>query len=171
MSPQMQDQLYRHRDYLPDSQEFQKPEPFNHEQLPTQEPAPEPVFQEPQDFEDSEHLKYAPKFIQIEEETTDDEPVNEPEPERENERITLNEALQRERAKGDIKKAFSVNDRVRFRRELFSNSDIIMNDTLDLINAMHSYDEAEDYFFGDQDWNVIAEEVADFMDIVKKHFS
>ena len=40
--------------------------------------------------------------------------------------VTLEEALQRQQAK-ELRKALSLNDRFRFRRELFGNSDIRMN--------------------------------------------
>ena len=49
----------------------------------------------------------------------------------------------------DLRKAFSLNDRFRYRRELFGNSDVEMNDTLNLVETMHSYSEAEEFFYGD----------------------
>lgn len=83
--------------------------------------------------------------------------------------VTLEEALQRQQAK-ELRKALSLNDRFRFRRELFGNSDIRMNETLALIDAMSSYDEAEDYILNDLNWDIDNPEVAEFMKIVQKHF-
>lgn len=83
--------------------------------------------------------------------------------------VTLEEALQRQHAK-ELRKALSLNDRFRFRRELFGNSDIRMNETLALIDAMQSYDEAEDYILNDLHWDMDNPEVAEFMKIVQKHF-
>lgn len=83
--------------------------------------------------------------------------------------VTLEEALQRQQAK-ELRKALSLNDRFRFRRELFGNSDIRMNETLALIDAMHSYDEAEDYILNDLNWDLDNPEVTEFMKIVQKHF-
>lgn len=83
--------------------------------------------------------------------------------------VTLEEALQRQQAK-ELRKALSLNDRFRFRRELFGNSDIRMNETLALIDAMNSYDEAEDYILNDLNWDIENPEVAEFMKIVQKHF-
>ena len=83
--------------------------------------------------------------------------------------VTLEEALQRQQAK-ELRKALSLNDRFRFRRELFGNSDIRMNETLALIDAMQSYDEAEDYILNDLHWDMDNPEVAEFMKIVQKHF-
>ena len=82
--------------------------------------------------------------------------------------VTLEEALQRQQAK-ELRKAFSLNDRFRFRRELFGNSDIRMNETLSLIDAMQSYEEAEDYILNDLNWDVENPAVAEFMKIVQKH--
>ena len=82
--------------------------------------------------------------------------------------VTLEEALQRQQAK-ELRKALSLNDRFRFRRELFGNSDIRMNETLSLIDAMQSYEEAEDYILNDLNWDVENPD-AEFMKIVQKHF-
>ncbi len=87
----------------------------------------------------------------------------------ENENIKLDEALQRSMTK-DLRQAFSLNDRFRFRRELFSNSDVVMNETLSLIDTMGSFDEAEDFFYNNLDWDYDSPEVADFMLIIKNHF-
>ena len=83
--------------------------------------------------------------------------------------VTHEEALQRQQAK-ELRKALSLNDRFRFRRELFGNSDIRMNETLSLIDAMQSYEEAEDYILNDLNWDVENPDVAEFMKIVQKHF-
>ena len=84
--------------------------------------------------------------------------------------LRLDEKLARESSR-NLRKAFSLNDRFRFRRELFGNSDIEMTDTLNLVEAMTSYDEAVDYFMTDLQWDADNAEVKDFMAIVEKHFS
>ncbi len=84
--------------------------------------------------------------------------------------IRLDEKLARDNSK-NLRKAFSVNDKFRFRRELFSNSDTEMTDTLNLVEAMSSYSEAEEYFFTDLQWDPDLTEVSDFMAIIRKHFS
>lgn len=85
------------------------------------------------------------------------------------ETLTLDERLARERA-ADISKAFTLNDRFRFRRELFRNSDEEFKETLEVIGSMSSMEEAEDYFFNDLCWDPAKEEVKEFMAIVGKHF-
>lgn len=97
---------------------------------------------------------------------TADDFVNDEEDE---EAMRLDEALQRNMSK-DLRHAFSLNDRYRYRRELFGNSDSVMNDTLNLIDSMSTFDEAEDYFYNDLEWEHDSPEVADFMVIIKNHF-
>ena len=83
--------------------------------------------------------------------------------------LTLDEKLARERA-ADISKAFTLNDRFRFRRELFRNSDDEFRETLEAIGSMVDMDEAEDYFFNDLCWDSSDPVVKEFMAIVAKHF-
>ena len=71
----------------------------------------------------------------------------------------------------DLKHAFTINDRYRFKRELFANSEIEMNDTLNLLSAMTTISEAEEYFFEDLEWDKDNDDVKDFMAIIQKHFA
>lgn len=84
--------------------------------------------------------------------------------------IRLDEKLARENSR-NLRKAFSLNDMFRFRRELFGNSATEMTDTLNLVEAMSSLSEANDYFYNDLEWDASNPEVQDFMDIIAKHFS
>lgn len=68
------------------------------------------------------------------------------------------------------KPAFCINDRFRFRRELFHNSDSEFNATMDLVATMADYEEAEEYFIGEKEWNPEKEEVIDFMNIIRLYF-
>lgn len=83
--------------------------------------------------------------------------------------LRLSDALQRDLSK-NLKKAFTLNDRFRYRRELFENSDVQMTNTLNLVETMESFSEAEDYFYGDMEWDKESPEVRDFMEIIKQHF-
>lgn len=65
---------------------------------------------------------------------------------------------------------FSINDRYRFKRELFPNSDADFNNTLALVASMENYDEAEDYFLSELQWDQKKPEVIDFLEILKKYF-
>lgn len=83
--------------------------------------------------------------------------------------LTLDEKLARERAT-DISKAFTLNDRFRFCRELFRNSNEEFRETIEVIGTMSDMDEAEEYFYNDLCWDPEKEEVKEFMSIVAKHF-
>ena len=83
--------------------------------------------------------------------------------------VRLEDKLSRERAK-DIFKAFTLNDKFRFRRELFRNSQDEFDETLDVISQMNTFDEAEEYFYNDLCWDADNEDVKEFMDTVRKHF-
>lgn len=68
------------------------------------------------------------------------------------------------------KPAFCLNDRFRFRRELFSNSDSEFSEALGRVACMESYDEAEDYFIGSLGWDPENPEVVDFLEIIRIYF-
>lgn len=68
------------------------------------------------------------------------------------------------------KLVFSINDRFRFKRELFDNSDVAFNNTLALVASMENYDEAEDYFLNEEGLDRRSPAVADFLDVIKRYF-
>ena len=83
--------------------------------------------------------------------------------------VRVDEKLQRSLSK-DMRKALSLNDRFRFKRELFAGSEVELNQALDLVNAMQSFDEAQEYFIQDLGWDQDNEDVAEFMGLVRRHF-
>lgn len=143
-----------------------KPEPAEEpEAEPQPEPEPEPesieeetTAQEADDAESEPEIAPDAEPVTADDFTTvDDEPVR------------LDEALQRNMVK-DLHHAFSLNDRFRYRRELFGNSDQVMEETLNHIESMATFDEAENYFYNDLEWEYDSPEVADFMVIIKNYF-
>lgn len=68
------------------------------------------------------------------------------------------------------KPAFCLNDRFRFRRELFANSDAEFSSAMNMIAAMESYEEAEEYFIDQLGWDMENQEVVDFMEIIRGYF-
>ena len=54
--------------------------------------------------------------------------------------------------------------------QLFGNSAAEMTDAIHMVEAMHSFDEAEDYFYGDLGWDRESDDVKEFMAIIKNHF-
>ena len=143
-----------------------EPEPAEEpEAEPQPEPEPEPerieeetTAQEAADAESEPEIAADAEPVTADDFTTvDDEPVR------------LDEALQRNMVK-DLHHAFSLNDRFRYRRELFGNSDQVMEETLNHIESMATFDEAENYFYNDLEWEYDSPEVADFMVIIKNYF-
>lgn len=65
---------------------------------------------------------------------------------------------------------FSVNDRYRFKRELFKSSDVEFNTTLSLVASMDGYEEAEDYFLNELQWDEKSPDVIDFLEILKNYY-
>ncbi len=83
--------------------------------------------------------------------------------------IRVDKKLSRSVAR-DIKRAFTINDKFLFRRELFGNSNQQYNDALDLIAQMTSFAEAESYFFGNYGWDTENGHVKRFMEIIENYF-
>lgn len=144
---------------------------------PSDEPVPEPDPSVVPESEDEPDITV--EFIEA-----DDDTVPEPEeempvppvptefPEVDDEPVAplrVDEKLQRSMSK-DIRKAFSINDRFRFQRELFAGSANAMNTAIEHIEVMTSYGNAELYFYSQLNWDREDETVKDFMAIVRNHF-
>lgn len=71
----------------------------------------------------------------------------------------------------DVTKAFTLNDKFRFRRELFRNSDTELAETLDVLQAMDSIEEAEDYLYNDLAWDQENPDVQDFIALITPCYS
>lgn len=55
-------------------------------------------------------------------------------------------AVENVRELKDIRKLMSLNDKFRFKRELFVNSDEVMNNTLEALNEISSFEESSLFF-------------------------
>lgn len=159
------------------------PEPIP-EPAPEPEPVPEPVelvYGQPSQMSPSEPMEPEPEPEP--EPAPLSEPAPEPEPQDvpadsvrpettqvEQDPLRVDEKLQRTLSK-NLRSALTLNDRFRFRRELFGGSDAEMNATLDAVERMAGYTEAEQYLLDNLGWNPESEEVIEFLTIVKRHFS
>lgn len=143
----------------------QTPESTTIPQSPT--PLQEPEIEAEADIEQPEYVSddnEDDKFLPEQEEEEQEEEEQE-----EEDSLTVDQALQRKLSR-DLHHAFSLNDRFRFRRELFANNDVELNDTLNLVETMQSFEEAEDFFYNDLEWDKDSPEVIDFMNIIRNHF-
>lgn len=83
--------------------------------------------------------------------------------------VFLSDLLEK-RQLSDFRKAFSLNDRFRFRRELFGGDEAKMNKAIGDLNDMHSYEESVTYLHNELKWNIEDEAVADFIKLLEKRF-
>ncbi|MCD8042237.1 MAG: hypothetical protein LUH10_04160 [Tannerellaceae bacterium] len=70
----------------------------------------------------------------------------------------------------DFRKAFSLNDRFYFRRELFANDDSKMNEAIADLNELESLEDSLDYINNKMRWNPEDKPVADFICLLEKRF-
>lgn len=124
-------------------------------------PEPEPIYEvapEPEVIVEPEPVPVQePEPIIVPE--PEPEPIPEPEPAQPT-RTAVNTRLL---------KAFTLNDKFRFRRELFNGDDDDFADTLSLLAHMPSYAEAADYLTNDLLWDTRNPNVEDFLAILKEN--
>ncbi|WP_099463662.1 MULTISPECIES: hypothetical protein [Parabacteroides] len=83
--------------------------------------------------------------------------------------LFLNDLLEKKNL-SDFRKAFSLNDRFRFRRELFGGDENKMNKAISDLNDIHSYEDSIAYLNNELKWNIEDEAVTDFMKLLEKRF-
>lgn len=66
--------------------------------------------------------------------------------------------------------SLTLNDKFRFRRELFGNNAAELSDALDVANAVSSQAELDDYFYNDLCWDPENPDVKDFMALASARF-
>ena len=174
------------------------PEPVEPEIHDTPEPEPEPepehvLEEQPDEFadddfdddfvdeseysepEEPEDLPEEPDYIDEEPEPLDSPEISDDfgivdSPAIPEDEPVFNDVITRSMAHDDFRKMLTLNDKFRFRRELFENSEKLFADALNTIDAMRSFAEAEDYFFNTLEWDKESEEVAEFMSKLKAYF-
>ena len=70
-----------------------------------------------------------------------------------------------------VSSVFNLNDKFRFRRELFGNSDAQYVECLNLLSAMDSLDEAKEYLFDDLSWDPNNEDVKAFIELISNYYN
>jgi hypothetical protein len=83
--------------------------------------------------------------------------------------ISLNDALEKKKL-SDFRKAFSLNDRFYFRKELFAGDEAKMNKVIADLNEIHSYEESLQYLNEKQNWDAENTTVAAFLKLLEKRF-
>lgn len=70
----------------------------------------------------------------------------------------------------DLRKAIGLNDRFRFRHDLFANDDKLMMETIDNLNNLQSFDEALSYLRKNFDWDEDNPTVTYLLDILHRRY-
>lgn len=83
--------------------------------------------------------------------------------------VSFNEILEKKNL-SDFRKAFSLNDRFRFRRELFGGDEARMNLAINDLDNIRTYEESVTYLHEELNWNIEDEAVADFLKLIEKRF-
>ena len=148
-----------------------EPETPAEEPVPVQpEPEPEPVAVTV--TEEAAEVK-EPETVAGTAEPEPEQPEADARPEVKSEakaEMRVDEMLTRREAR-ELRKAFTLNDKFRFRRELFNNDNDKFRETLERIERMQSNDEAVAYMTEVLGWNLDDEAPSDFAAIVANHFA
>lgn len=143
----------------------------------TPEPAKEISIEVPmQEIAQEEPIVIIPEIKQEPEERPEPEvierPITEPvltPPSTERSGLFLNDLLEK-RHLSDFRKALNLNDRFRFRRELFGGDEERMNKAMNDLNNLHSYEDSVSYLNNVLKWNIEDEAVSDFIKLLEKRF-
>ena len=84
--------------------------------------------------------------------------------------LRVDEMLSRRGAR-ELRRAFTLNDKFRFRRELFGNDDTLFGETLSVLDSMSDIGEATEYVRDNLGLDPDNEHVADFLSIVANHYA
>lgn len=84
--------------------------------------------------------------------------------------LRVDELLSRREAQ-DLRRAFTLNDKFRYRRELFNSNDVLFAETLNTLSEMQTLDDALDYLYNTLGWNPDDDNVKDFVLTVTNHFA
>lgn len=71
----------------------------------------------------------------------------------------------------NLKKALNLNDRLRYQRELFGGDMALLNSTIDKLNAMSSFGEAEAYVAENFNWDTTEGAAFEFMELLEARFT
>lgn len=83
--------------------------------------------------------------------------------------VSLHDILEKKNL-SDFRKAFSLNDRFRFRRDLFHGNENVMNRVVSDLNDLHTLAESKEYIQSQLQWDMNDESVKDFIQLLEKRF-
>jgi hypothetical protein len=139
--------------------ETQKPGPAK--PAPTETQKPEPAKPAPTETQKPGPAKPAPTETQKPEPASVPVEVNTPQ--------SLNEAIEKKKL-SDLRKAFSLNDRFRYRKELFGGSEEAMSKVITILNNKASFKESIAFLEQKLHWDFSDPTVKDFIKILEIRF-
>lgn len=71
----------------------------------------------------------------------------------------------------DLRKALNINDRFRYQKELFGGDMSLLNKTVDVLDAMSSFDEAAEYVSENFNWDTNEGAALEFMELLEARFT
>ncbi|MDR0430780.1 MAG: hypothetical protein LBH58_09935 [Tannerellaceae bacterium] len=83
--------------------------------------------------------------------------------------VSIHEVLEKQNL-SDLRKAFSLNDKFYFRKELFGGDEAKMSKVISDLNNMHSYEESVAYLNEKLNWNIEDSTVTEFLKLLEKRF-
>lgn len=83
--------------------------------------------------------------------------------------ISLHDILEKKNLL-DFRKAFSLNDRFRFKRDLFKGDEDLMNQVISDLNEIHTLQGSLEYIQAQLHWDMKDETVQDFIKLLDKRF-
>ena len=125
-----------------------------------------------QDKTDAEEEKLPDAQICINEAEAEEAEADTESAETENARLKqLPEIKSSEEAGAKMLKLLTLNDRFRFRRELFGGSDTAMKAIMAVIATMHNIEDAKRYLTEEQGMDTDSEEVSYFLEIIGPYYN
>lgn len=147
------------------SHEQPVPEPVQPRTIPV--PPLEPVHEEEKKEEPVEPEEIAPQPEEVKVQPKQEPAAQVPTEQRQG--LFLNDLIEKKNL-SDFKKAFSLNDRFRFRRELFHNDEKEMERVVNELNDIQSYEASINYLNSELKWDMENQAVKDFILLLEKRF-
>ena len=161
------------KDILATKQEIENSEPLLSQKEEVKEAVmqkePEPIIEEPVRKEEVKSPTEPVREEPVKEPVQKTAEAPQPAPVMAKSNVSLNDLLEKKNL-SDFRKAFSLNDRFRFRRDLFHGNEEQMNQVISDLNQKDSLDEALRFIDKNLSWDMNNETVADFIKLLEKRY-
>ncbi len=161
------------KDILATKQEIENSEPLLSQKEVVKEAVmqkePEPIIEEPVQKEEVKSPTDPVREEPVKEPVQKTAEAPQPAPVMAKGNVSLNDLLEKKNL-SDFRKAFSLNDRFRFRRDLFHGNEEQMNQVISDLNQIDSLDEALRFIDKNLSWDMNNETVADFIKLLEKRY-